>query len=211
VTVIDFISRYISAISLAVVAILSLFNIGYFWKIGLQFLGLLDLSNLVYSFGLSLTALCIGGFITSFAMRFGTSSARQISIAVVGGALSVWGIWSFTPRTLEPQLLENGAILIGFILGASALGNRLRTQPESGDWRYLSTLGLIWLGVAFQAGCFQAALDLSTRFKYDVSTKSGVISNARILRASSPGLLLTVDGKIRFVPQGEVRDIQSAQ
>jgi hypothetical protein len=62
---IDFITRYISAISLAIATTLSVFNIGYFWKIGLPFLGLMDLSNLVYSLGVSLTVLCVGGFIAS--------------------------------------------------------------------------------------------------------------------------------------------------
>jgi uncharacterized membrane protein YiaA len=53
------ITRKIPAISVIAVAAISLFNVGYFWHIGLQFLGIIDFGNLVYSFGLSFTFLMV--------------------------------------------------------------------------------------------------------------------------------------------------------
>jgi hypothetical protein len=97
---IDFITRYISAISLAVAAALSICNIGYFWKIGLPFLGLMDLSNLVYSLGVSLTVLSIGIFVTSWVIKTSAGSLpSQIVIGLVGTALSGWGVVKFSSNT----------------------------------------------------------------------------------------------------------------
>lgn len=208
---IDFITRYISAISLAVAATLSICNIGYFWKIGLPFLGLMDLSNLVYSLGASLTALSIGMFVTSWVIKSSAGSRPlQITIGLAGAVISSWGIVNFSPRTLDPQLLENLAILIGFLLTASAFAGMV-WDKQVWHWRNISALVFVWSVIMFQVGVCQAALDLRGRFKYVVSTKSGVIDGARILRTSSSGFLLFVDDKIRFVPHGEVKDISSAQ
>jgi hypothetical protein len=55
----DNISKATPAITLIAVAAFSIFNIGYFWKVGIHFLGVLDFSNLVYTFGLSMTFLFI--------------------------------------------------------------------------------------------------------------------------------------------------------
>jgi hypothetical protein len=106
--------------------------------------------------------------------------------------------------------LENLAILVGFLLGASAFASVV-WDKKAWHWRNMTALVFVWSIIVFQAGICQAALDLSDRFKYTVSTKSGVIDNARILRTSSTGFLLLVDGKIRFVPHGEVKDVTSAQ
>lgn len=40
---------YLPAITGAALFVLSIFNIGYFSKIGLHFIGVMDLTNLVYS------------------------------------------------------------------------------------------------------------------------------------------------------------------
>jgi hypothetical protein len=40
---------YLPAITGVAILVLSIFNIGYFSKIGLHFLGVMDLTNLVYS------------------------------------------------------------------------------------------------------------------------------------------------------------------
>jgi len=141
--VLDTVSRYASAISLAAIALLSIFNIGYFWKIGLHFLGLIDLTNLVYSFGLSLVALLLTGSIGAFVFRRSSSLLRIIAGVAVGGALSMWGIIRFSPRTLDPELVENGAILIGFIVSCAAFFGLVRLRRQGGanwDWRDFAAL-----------------------------------------------------------------------
>lgn len=49
--------QYTTQLSLAAFALVSIFNIGYFSRIGLHFLGLVDLTNIVYSFAIVLAVL----------------------------------------------------------------------------------------------------------------------------------------------------------
>src|SRR6476620_11829429 len=49
----DVVAKMLPAAATIAVASLSMFNVGYFWKIGLHFLGIVDWNNIVYSFGLA--------------------------------------------------------------------------------------------------------------------------------------------------------------
>jgi hypothetical protein len=204
--VIDNLSRYVSTISLAIVSTLAIFNIGYFWKIGIHFLGLIDISNLVYSLGIALTALSIGAAITTLVARV-KMRWLQLLLAALGATLSIWGIIHFQPRTLDPQLPQNFAILIGFILPWAAYTSRVIALEGAPRWSNLAWIALGWWAVIFQAGICQVSVELADRFMYIVNTKTGVIENARILRSSSAGFLLAVDGRILFIPQGEIKAV----
>jgi hypothetical protein len=210
--VIDFLSRYISAISLAAVAALSAFNIGYFWKIGLHFIGLIELSNLVYSAGLALVSVGIWLAIASLIVPRKPALWKTAALLLIGGALSIWGIFHYGPRSSEAQLVENGAILIGFtISGAAFSGWSLQRYRITGvyEWREVSALLFVAFSTLFQAGSFTAALELSDRVTYMVNTKSDVIESARILRSSSAGFVLAANGLVIFVPQAEIKSVKS--
>ncbi|MGJ4995711.1 hypothetical protein ACQR0Z_14895 [Bradyrhizobium sp. HKCCYLS3077] len=202
----DYLNKHASAISLATISTLAIFNVGYFWKIGIHFLGLIDISNLVYSLGVSLTAISIGGAITAIVVR-ASSAWLQILLAGIGATVSTWGIVYFQPRTLDPQLPQNFAILIGFILPWAAFTGRLIALDHAQKWSNLAWVGLGWWTIIFQAGICQVSIELADRFMYVVNTKAGVIVDARILRSSSAGLLLVVDKRITFIPQGEIRAV----
>jgi hypothetical protein len=45
-------SKYVPLLTLITLAIISAFNIGYFWKVGVHFIGVMDLTNVIYSFAL---------------------------------------------------------------------------------------------------------------------------------------------------------------
>ncbi|MCD0415970.1 hypothetical protein LOC51_01980 [Rubrivivax sp. JA1024] len=207
---IDLLTRYISSISLAIVATLSLFNIGYFWKIGIHFLGLIDLSNLVYSLGVSMSALFIGASLTAIVANFRNSTLKLTLIASAGAISSIWGAFYVTPRTTQPQLVENLALLAGFVLlEAAYVSIILRNRCLNNDWRSLTVLAVGWLATSFQAGMCQAAIELSDRFTYMVSTKSGTQYQAHILRSSSSGFLIAIDGRVSFIPSGEIKQVTS--
>ena len=209
----DTVSRYQSVISLAAIAFLSIFNIGYFWKIGLQFLGLIDLTNLVYSFGLALVALSVTGGVGAFVFFKSSSLHRAFAGVVIGGAISMWGIIRFYPRTIEPQLAENGAILLGFVVSSAAFFGLIHLRRQGGGkWNSGGQVAMVFCLAAttFQAGVFTAAIELSDRFTYSLNTKSGIIENVRIIRSSSSGFIVFFNEKIMFVPQGEVRGIESS-
>jgi hypothetical protein len=209
---IDFVTRYISAISLAVAAALSIFNIGYYWKIGLHFLGLADLTNLVYSAGLSSTVLILWGGIVALVVRR-QPSLPGIIIGLAGCcAFSLWGIWHIQPRNSEPQFWENLALLLGLAFGGAYFTAwvRLRQRSTGSTDQIDKVILAASLTVTmFQAGMFSAAIELIDRYTYLVSTKAGVINHARILRSSSAGFLLSFEGKVMFIPQGEIRSVMS--
>src|SRR5215475_13468845 len=89
--VLDFISRYISPISLALVTAAAIFNVGYFWKIGIHFLGIVDLSNLVYSFALATTFVVAWVWVAYKVTPSEPSYLKLTAIAIVGAAISVTG------------------------------------------------------------------------------------------------------------------------
>src|ERR1043165_226070 len=207
-----FISRYISAVSLAAVTALSLFNVGYFWKIGLHFVGLVDLTNLVYSAGLAIVPIFLGILAAGFASPRRPKLWMIIILGIIGGALILWGTSRFGPRSHEPELMENGAILLGMVISLSAFLtwtlDRYR-QTNQWDWRDTAVLLLISFGTAFQAGMLMVSLELSDRITYTVTTKSDLLEHARLLRSSSTGFILAVNGSVMFVPLAEVKTIKS--
>jgi len=57
------IREYWPFVSLIALAIVSIFNIGYFYRVGIHFIGVMDLTNIAYSFGLvfaTLLAIAVG-------------------------------------------------------------------------------------------------------------------------------------------------------
>src|SRR5262249_4219801 len=55
----DLVARILPVASAIAVAALTIFNIGYSWRIGLHFLGIIDINNVVYSFGLAFGLLIV--------------------------------------------------------------------------------------------------------------------------------------------------------
>jgi hypothetical protein len=208
----DSLSRYVSAISLAIAVALSIFNIGYYWKIGLHFLGLADLTNLVYSAGLSLAVLIIWGGIVVFVNRREFSIIGLLIGIFSSIVIALWGVWHVQPRGTAPQLIENLATLIGFAFGGAYFIAWMRQRhAASGVWDYkdLVVVAFSLFVTTFQPGACAAAVERTDRVTYTVNTKGGAYSNARILRSGSAGFLLAVDGNVMFVPQGEIRSVRS--
>ena len=53
----DKLSKFTPPLSILALVLVSVFNIGYFSRIGIHFLGLIDLSNIAYSVGITFVAL----------------------------------------------------------------------------------------------------------------------------------------------------------
>jgi hypothetical protein len=208
----DFLSRYATAVSVIVAVALSIFNIGYYWNIGIHFIGLADLTNLVYSAALSIAVLCMWGAITAFIIRREFSPAGLL-IGIIGSVMvATWGVWNVQPRSIEPQLAENLITLIGFAMGgAYFLAFMRQRRKASGVWDYkdLIVFSASLFVTIFQAGVCAAAVERLDRVTYTVNTKAGVFDKARVLRSGSSGFLLAIDGQVMFVPQGEIRSVKS--
>jgi hypothetical protein len=65
------------------------------------------------------------------------------------------------------------------------------------------------IGAIFQAGLFVGDAAAISPDTYNVVTQQQPIDNARIIRSSSSGFILFVDGKAMFVPQSEIVSVKS--
>lgn len=232
--VLDFISRYISPISLALVTAAAIFNVGYFWKIGIHFLGIVDLSNLVYSFALATTFVVAWVWVAYQVTPSEPSYLKLTAIAIVGAAISVTG-FVFGSQIFENAIREDLVTLLGLmIIGAAALAFiRMRYAAEgslevgtkvrfmlpgaAGELRMevsgpftIALAALVLFATIFQAGICTSELALKSPKTFSVTTKDGRLQNARILRASSSGFLIAADKRIIFIPQGEVKEVKSS-
>jgi hypothetical protein len=54
----DDVAKYLPAISIFVLVLGAIFNIGFFYEVGFQFIGVVDINNLVYPFGFIFGVLC---------------------------------------------------------------------------------------------------------------------------------------------------------
>lgn len=72
------ISRYWAQVSLAALAIAASFNIGDFGRIGMHSIGVVDLSNVVYSFA------SVFGFLTAWMVFFSVIMLRDLT-SLLGG------------------------------------------------------------------------------------------------------------------------------
>jgi hypothetical protein len=210
---VDLISRYISVISIAIASALSIFNIGYYWKIGIHFLGITDLTNLVYSAGLSLTVVAVWGAIAAFIVNRELPNVLHLILVGAGSILAGYSLFRVDSRSTEPDLAMHGLAVLGLAVSTSsffAWTRRRRSQSGSWEGYDLIVLAITLFITTFEAGAFVAALELSDRVTYVVSTKStGVIDDARILRSSSSGFLLATPNGIVFIPQGEIKAVNS--
>jgi len=230
--VLDFISRYISPISLALVTTAAIFNVGYFWKIGIHFLGIVDLSNLVYSFALATTFVFAWVQVAYWVTPTEPSSLNLTAIAIVGAAISLTG-FMFGSEIFHDAIIEDFVTLLGLmIIGVGALafirmryaaegslevGTKVRFKLWGAEVRAevsgpftIALAALVFFGTIFQAGIWTSDLALINPKTFSVTTKDGRLQNARILRASSSGFLIAADQRIIFIPQGEVKEVKSS-
>ncbi len=217
----DKFNKYIPAISLLAIAALSVFNVGYFWRIGVHYLGIVDLSNIVYTFGLiTIVLTLIAFFLPAIVRRFSEPrTAPEVRrflrstkiILFVAGAIAMGGV--FAPkRYLPTHVAEDAVMLLGVFLGLLGLCSRSwlnikvlgREAPSE-----LTFVGLMIFIAIFLAGLFVADLQTTSIDTFKVETKSGTFETARIIRSSSSGFLLFVDGKGVFVPQSEIKSVKA--
>src|SRR6185295_8989176 len=62
----DTVTKIFSIVTLGVLCLMALFNIGYFYIVGFHFIGVTDISNVVYSFGLIFASALILSLLGSF-------------------------------------------------------------------------------------------------------------------------------------------------
>src|SRR5262245_28437422 len=126
----DIVARILPAAATLAFASLSTFNVGYFWKIGLHFLGIVDLNNIVYSFGLTfglwMVLVFVGlKWVDIFSEPVSETSIRRSMrtstfVAWIGFALFMLASFMpeklIIPEKLIDEIVRVGVTLVGLIL-----------------------------------------------------------------------------------------------
>jgi hypothetical protein len=212
-------------ISVLILVLTAIFNIGYFSQIGVHFIGTMDFTNFVYP----------------FALIFSVFIFLLIPI--------VWLLVAFLEATARPAearpkfrkwILRATIIIPAFFYGALLL-IPTRYVPEIinlnnpfGHATLMSLCALLWLitaylriktsdmdllivgGVLFAVffatflwGKAIAYAQVFSKDHYTLTTHRSVINGVALIRTSTGGVLVAVDGKIMFFPLSEIRNIEA--
>jgi hypothetical protein len=212
--------KYWPLVAAGAVVLVSVFNIGYFTTLGMHFIGVMDISNVVYPIGL-IFALLIGpviffpdrllGNLKEFAHSNELASRLPKARKWIFGILLV----AFSVGLFVHQAFISIMTLfaIYFVLAFLALAAYLfivweRTGEVSTQMAASMTafgfFTLFWIGGAV---AYHEAF--TTRTVYLVTTKDATYDNARIARTSSSGFLIAKDKHVIFIPSGRMKSIMA--
>lgn len=210
----DSLTKIFSVATLGFLFLMALFNIGYFYAIGFHFIGVMDISNVVYTFGLvlifAMLYIAVGQvvWVVSDGLakvgskviwpKLGNKGKLIIAICAVV-LVSVAITFLFRPTANEKLigLTTAGLVapLIGFLV-LMVLFQRWKAQRKfEGTTAAIAgimiALGTFLLGVAVAHQQMAGA-----QGTYDIVTKSGTFVDARVLRSSSSGFIFLM--KVAF-------------
>lgn len=179
----------------------------------------------MYSFALSLSVVLLLVLIMNFLRtRLDPSNSftkfpgisKYLVVFAVLSFLLTFPILIFTSSPIRSSVLLDIILLIGFLFASAGGLGHLWISHQEGTivdplgW-YLIGFGSLFV-VFFQSGIVMAGIQMEdTRELYSLSTKSGVIINAKILRTSSSGFIVYSDRSVQFIPLAEIRSVKTEQ
>jgi hypothetical protein len=207
--------KYLSMLSFAVLYLTALFNIGYFLFVGIHFIGVIDVSNIVYTFALIFMFLIIflmlGSLLEFLFRRIGDlgiplnyipASLRIATgfVLIVAALIGFAFLATQKPKGYPAVLF----LFVGTILAIAAYKQWKKTNVVEfgliGGSIVFTSFGVLVVGAAIA----QQQRD-NPLIHYDVITKSGSFNDVRIMRSSSSGVIFAQDSRMIFVPSGEIR------
>ena len=214
------------AITVVALFILAVFNIGYFSKIGLHFLGVMDFSNLVYSFSFvvaviagSLGASLWGNYLESLLKYSGTSSGRKKILWVVGAFAFAVLMGIATVHFLFPQYEPKHFLADRLIAMFSVIMAILLLAVEYADFKKINKIGIsggVFAFVMTVLALYYSGRAVAEHEIYTVKTTYAFIVKdlnepivGKILRSSSTGFIVFADDRIMFLPQGEIKRVKA--
>jgi hypothetical protein len=218
----DQLAKAVSIATIVGLYLTAIFNIGYFYVIGYHFIGVIDISNVVYTFGLILIFLILflmlvgllvaGGIAVYEHSLLWSQKVRQVLGAllalVVLAALALFLRLIGLPMNPEANVSVTGLIfpLVGIALGVAAYVKWKKDGSSFPDWRLIfASFILISVGMIVVGGLIAKQQVSSNDVHYDIISKTGTFSDVRIVRSSSSGFIFSQLGRVMFVPMGEVR------
>lgn len=222
----------IPALSVLSVALLTLFNVGYFSKIGIHLLGLVDVSNLVYSFGLawglvSIVFIFVNGdtakWIRDLAqedgfIRFLLKGWKYFALPllIVSPLLQALPRHPWVPTLVHKEAFWPITLFIAVLwLSAIVYVRHLKDQDVFGI--EIAGVALLSSFLIFFSGRAQAEFELtsSDRNLYTLTMKetdktpAKSLKDVRVVRSSSSGFIVAIEDHVSFVPKDEVSWVQS--
>jgi hypothetical protein len=211
----DKITKIFSVATLAVFYLMALFNIGYFYVVGFHFIGVTDISNIVYSFGLVFLFAVLFAFFGIFIWLMIDAIAQlwpqlskgvQVACAVIIICILLAGLVLLLQLDTGKVSAATACVVAGFV-GIFSLLVLHREWKSKGTVKpfplALATVLVSLAGVV--SGFAVAEQQIASDATYEVQTKSGVLSGVKILRSSSSGFIVYQDNRILFIPSSEVR------
>lgn len=209
--------------SVLALILVSVFNIGYFSNIGLHFLGLIDFTNLVYSFGLVFGGLILFANFIGAALDILLRLARdgqgvKISLKWLHAGAIVLAIGATAliclPKELRPPFFGTHAyttFISSIVFVWAMLKSVLRyksTRKIKFSEVILSVLTLLVADLSVGKAVSDHQVSQQSQH-YTVTTKSGVMVGMNLVRSSSSGFVVAKHGTISFISKDEVKRISS--
>jgi hypothetical protein len=218
----DRLSKFTPQLSILALVLVSVFNIGYFFRIGIHFLGLMDLSNIVYSMAITYVGLLGGLQVVMLALfqgekLFAHEKASEvyslftkifvvpllIAFAILVILLAIETIPTWLGAYSDKIMLGASVFLVAYS-GVGDMIGYYKKRRKFSDERTLATFYFLLFAVSCAGRVEASYLAFGTDHYYRVTDKHGVDSVVRIVRSSSSGFLVSKDGKIMFIPKDEV-------
>jgi hypothetical protein len=222
----DRLAKAVSTVTIVGLYLTAVFNIGYFYNIGYHFIGVIDVSNVVYTFGLVVLflilflivvgALIAGGIAVYEQTLLWSQKVRQVLgvllALVVLVVVVVFLLLIIPERNTEANLSATTLILPlgGLAVGVVAYLKWKKDGSSFPDWRLtFASFILISAGMIAVGGLIAKLQVSSDEVHYDIVSKTNTFSDVRILRSSSSGIIFSQLGRVMFVPMGELRLISA--
>jgi hypothetical protein len=211
-------SKYWPLLTVGALAIVSIFNIGYFSVIGLHFLGVMDLSNMVYAVGL------VVGLVIAPLLMFPhnwvellrevasrSDAPRRLDRMMKIFTFVLMVCFAVGLFVHQPFISIVGLFAVTFSVGFLAFSAYYYAM-----WRHF---GVMPLRSAFAGGAFGIWTLLwvggavayheafGSKTLYNLTTKDAELKNVRLVRSSSSGFIIAQEKKIMYVPAGELKSI----
>jgi len=188
----DNVSKHWPIFTAIAITIVSLFNIGFFLPIGVHFIGTMDVTNVIYSFGLVFGFIAVLGPIIAQNLEkpfdwLGTlRKDRGAGVKALGVILILSGLFGMIAGSYFGVELAYFVVWAG-VFTSIMLAAEYHVFITSGSVSVGRTILAFWGLMLFLVllGAWVCSLQLNSFQTFDVTTKNGVFTNARIIRSSS--------------------------
>lgn len=214
----EYVSTLLPSISVAALVLVSIFNIGYFSNIGLHFLGLIDLTNIVYSVGLVFGGLLLAVNLLATMLEVTMKLAKDEATTVIvsrwfSAGVAAFGAVATTWVSLQPSgSSDTIAAILLFLVFTWAVTKALLRLKTRNEIRFseLMMVTVAALSADFAIGRAVAEKQLLQQSQlYTFFTKSGVVYGVTLVRSSSSGFIIANNRRTSFLSKDEVKSIVS--